>query len=282
MSQQVTAMAYELNNLREVCASQKTEIGNLYLENEFYAKDNKALREVIECYEHKISKRDQDNLDLNVQLDSWKMDCELYRADLIKMRQENEDLKEKNDADNQRICSVEEKLSRRDAQITKLIAILRRKIATNRVMQTALKAAYKILPSLEQQVTYARILDMAKRAPNKVGINQEVSDALKEAGLMVQWDKQSLQSPVQILENKSVQTIHNEPVQTVNSEPEIEINEPPAASPSRALDNKMDIGTNEEPQKHQLLDTSSVHILNNKMDIITDEDVQKLQLLAAA
>ncbi|CAG7564911.1 unnamed protein product [Fusarium equiseti] len=118
----------------------------------------------------------------------------------------------------QRLCSVKAQLSRRGAQITKLIAILRRKIATNRVMQTALKAAYKILPSLEEQVTYARILDMAKKAPNKVGINQEVSNALKEAGLVVQWDKQSLQSPIQILKNKSVQTVNSKPDVKTNQE----------------------------------------------------------------
>jgi len=141
-------------------------------------------------------------------------------------------------------------------------------------MQTALKAAYKILPSLEQQVTYARILDMAKRAPNRVGINQEVSGVLKEAGLVVNWDKQSLESAVQILENK--------PIQTVNGEPEIEPNKPPAASPAQALDNKPDVNTNQEPQKHQLLPTPSVQVLDDKMDIITDDDVRKLQLLAAA
>ncbi|CAG7564913.1 unnamed protein product [Fusarium equiseti] len=62
-------------------------------------------------------------------------------------------------------------------------AIVHRKVATNRVMQVALKASYKILPSLEQQATYARILDMAKKTPNTFGINQEVSDVLKEAGL---------------------------------------------------------------------------------------------------
>ena len=51
-------------------------------------------------------------------------------------------------------------------------------------MQVALKAAYKILPSLEKQATYARILDMAKKTPNTSRINQEVSYVLKEAGLV--------------------------------------------------------------------------------------------------
>ncbi|KAJ4139888.1 hypothetical protein NW768_001235 [Fusarium equiseti] len=282
IGEQVAAMYSDLNNFRQVCASQTTEIENLQLKNEFYAKDNKGLREVIECYERTILKKDQDILDLSVDLNSWKMDCELYRSDLIKMRQENEALKAKNDADNRRLCSIESKLLRRDSQITKLIAILRRKIATNRVMQTALKAGYKILPSLEEQVTYSRILDIAKKIPNKFGINQEVSDVLKEAGLVVNWGKQSIQSPVQILKNKSDQTINNEPIQTVNNEPEIETNEPPAASPAQTIDNKMDIVTNEESQKQQLLANPSVQILDDKMDMITEEDVQKLQLLAAA
>lgn len=58
-------------------------------------------------------------------------------------------------------------------------AIVHRKVATNRVMQVALKAAYKILPSLEKQATYARILDMAK-IPNTLGINQKISDVQRK------------------------------------------------------------------------------------------------------
>ena len=59
-------------------------------------------------------------------------------------------------------------------------AIVHRKVATNRVMQVALKAAYKILPPLEKQATYARILDMAKKIPNTLGINQEISDVQRK------------------------------------------------------------------------------------------------------
>lgn len=278
IGEQVSAMYSERNNLQQVCASQKTEIRNLYLENEFYAKDNKALREVIECYERSILKKDQEILGLSVELNSWKMDCELYRADLTKMRQENEELKARNDAGNQRICSSKAQISRRDAQLTKMIAIVRRKVATNRVMQVALKAAYKILPSLEEQVTYSRILEMAKKTPNKVGINQEVSDVLKEAGLVVNWDKQSLESPIQILEDKSVQTINEPDIEPNN---ESQQHQPPAVSSLQIPDDKPDVNTNQESQKHQLLATPSVTILDDKMDI-TEADVQKLQLLAAA
>ncbi|KAH7185878.1 uncharacterized protein B0J16DRAFT_399701 [Fusarium flagelliforme] len=279
IGEQVSAMYSERNNLRQDCASQKTEIKNLSLEIEFYAKDNKALREVIECYERSILKKDHEILGLSVELNSWKMDCELYRADLTKMRQENEEFKAKNDAGNQRLCSTKAQISRRDAQVTKMIAIVRRKIATNRVMQVALKAAYKILPSLDEQVTYSRILEMAKKTPNKDGINQEVSDVLKEAGLVVNWDKQSLESPIQLLQDKSVQTI-NEPNVEINEEPVQ--SQSPTTSPVQTLDNKSDVNANQESQKHQLLATPSVTILDDKMDIITEEDVQKLQLLAAA
>ena len=279
IGEQVSAMYAEANNLRQTCAAQDTEIKNLYLKNEFFAKDNKGLREVIECYERTIQKKDQEILHLSVELDSWKMDCDLYRADLTKMRQENEELKAKNDANNQLLCSIKSQISRRDAQITKMIAIVRRKVATNRVMQVALKAAYKILPSLEEQATYARILDMAKKVPNTFGINQEVADVLKEAGLVVNWDKRSLESPIQILEDKSVQTIN---------EPEIEPNnefqqcQPSTTSPVQLVNNVPDVNTNQESQKHELLATPSVKVLDDKMDIITEEDVQKLQLLASA
>ncbi|RBR26607.1 uncharacterized protein FIESC28_00604 [Fusarium coffeatum] len=195
------------------------------------------------------------------------------------MRQENEALKAKNDANNQRLCSDKAQISRRDAQITKMIAIVRRKVATNRVMQVALKAAYKILPSLEEQATYARILDMAKKVPNTFGINQEVADVLEEAGLVVNWDKQSLESPIQLLEDKSVQTINK---------PDIELNDesqqcqPPAASSLQTFDDNPNVNTNQESPKQQPLAAPSVKILDDKMDIITEEDVQKLQLLAAA
>ena len=58
-----------------------------------------------------------------------------------------------------RLCSVETQLSRRGARVTKMIAIVYRKVATNKV-----------------------------QAPNKFGINQEVSDVLKEAGLVSKPD----------------------------------------------------------------------------------------------
>lgn len=276
---QVSAMYAEVNNLRELCASQDTEIKKLSLKNEFFVKDNKGLREVIECYERIIQKKDQEILDLSVELDSWKTDCDLYRSDLIKMRQENESLKAKNDANNQHLCSTKAQISQRDAQITKMIAIVRRKVATNRVMQVALKAAYKILPSLEEQATYARIVDMAKKVPNTFGINQEVADVLKEAGLVVNWDKQSLESPIQLVEDKSVQTINKPDIELSNESQQCQ---PPAASSLQTLDDKPDVNTNQESPKQQPLATPSVKILDDKMDIITEEDVQKLQLLASA
>ena len=276
---QVSAMYAEVNNLRELCASQDTEIKKLSLKNEFFVKDNKGLREVIECYERIIQKKDQEILDLSVELDSWKTDCDLYRSDLIKMRQENEALKAKNDANNQRICSTKAQISRRDAQITKMIAIVRRKVATNRVMQVALKAAYKILPSLEEQATYARILDMAKKTPNTFGINQEVADVLKEAGLVVNWDKRSLESPIQILEDKSVQTINDPDIEPNNESQQYQ---PSTTSPVQTFDDKPDVNTNQESPKQQPLAAPSVKILDDKMDIITEENVQKLQLLASA
>ncbi|RFN44713.1 hypothetical protein FIE12Z_11038 [Fusarium flagelliforme] len=48
-----------------------------HLKNEFYAKYNKGLREVIECYERTILKKDQEILDLSVKLNFWKMDYKL-------------------------------------------------------------------------------------------------------------------------------------------------------------------------------------------------------------
>ena len=287
IGEQVSAMHSERNNLRQLCATQDTEIQNLYPKNEFFARDNKGLREVIECYERTIQKKDQEILDLSVELDSWKMDCDLYRADLTKMRQENEELKAKNDTSNQHLCSTKAQISRRDAQITKMIAIVRRKVATNRVMQMALKAAYKILPSLEEQATYARIVDMAKKTPNTFGINQEVAGVLKEAGLVVNWDKRSLESPIQLLEDKSVQTTNEPGIEPNNESQQCQ---PPTTSPVQTFDdkpgqlvnNEPDVNTDQESQKHELLESPSVKILDDKMDIITEEDVQKLQLLASA
>ncbi|CAG7564912.1 unnamed protein product [Fusarium equiseti] len=66
--------AKDNKGLREVIGCYKWTI---YLKNKFYAKDNKALWEVIECYERTMLKKDQEILDLSVELDSWKMDCEL-------------------------------------------------------------------------------------------------------------------------------------------------------------------------------------------------------------
>jgi hypothetical protein len=202
VGKQVTAIVAEVTTLREVCASQKIEIENLYAKSEFIAKDNKILRDLREYYEKRIPEKDDKILALNVHIDSWKADCDLYRESLGKLRKENEELKAKNDADNQRLCSVEAELSRRDAQVTKLIAILRRKITTNRVMHTALKAAFKVLPDLKHQTTLARVLELSHNAPRKVGIQQELSDALKEAGLVVDWDKPVMQSPAQTPDKK--------------------------------------------------------------------------------
>ncbi|RBR26608.1 uncharacterized protein FIESC28_00605 [Fusarium coffeatum] len=70
IGEQVSAMYAEASSLRQTCVSQDTEIKNLNLKNEFFAKDNKGLREVIDCYERIIQKKDQEILGLSVELDS--------------------------------------------------------------------------------------------------------------------------------------------------------------------------------------------------------------------
>ncbi|KAL4724035.1 hypothetical protein ACLX1H_008639 [Fusarium chlamydosporum] len=181
IGEQVTAIVNELTHLRQLCASQNTKIENLSIKNKLFVKDIEILRGERDCYEKILPEKNQEIVNLNIRIDTWKADCESNKEKLTKLRKEEEDLRAKIDADNKRINALEADLSHRDAQVTKLIAILRRKITTNRVVQTALKAAYKILPSLEQQATYSRILEISKKAPHEAGARKELSDTLKEA-----------------------------------------------------------------------------------------------------
>ncbi|KAK6713735.1 hypothetical protein SNK04_004698 [Fusarium graminearum] len=202
---QVTAIVVELKLLREICASQKTEMEQLHVKNDMFTNENQHLLGQREGYEKRLAENDEKMLSLSVQVEQREAECDSYTKNLGQLRQENAELKARVESDIQYIWAIETELTRRNAQITKLITILRRKIATSRVAQTALKAAYRILPDLKRKATLAKVLEIAKQVPNKDGIRLEFANSLREADIAVgRWDQKSAQKPAQIRGKETV------------------------------------------------------------------------------
>ncbi|KAF5601895.1 hypothetical protein FPCIR_2136 [Fusarium pseudocircinatum] len=189
LAQQVSVMFAEHAELRKTDAAQKKEIENLEAQRDFYAGEAEMLRDLRLLYEAKLEQKDSEILGLHVLLDKVRVDADIYRDDLSELRKQLKDLQAKYETSQKQLCAGEAKFTRRSFQVSNLICALRRKISTNRVSLVALRAAYKIIPSLEQKARCMGILSMARKLPHKTGIEKEMKECLADAGLLVSFNK---------------------------------------------------------------------------------------------
>ncbi|KAF5670515.1 hypothetical protein FHETE_4422 [Fusarium heterosporum] len=182
ISGHVAALVKEANTLRQQDAAQKEEIENLQSQLKYYNEETKALNLARIQYEAALDKRDAEVFELGISVENWKTDCQLFKDELAKARADFQLLTVKHASVKEEHSSLDAKLSRREQQIKNMATIMRRKIATNRVVLVAFKAAYKILPSLKEKNHYSRILELAKQAPHRDRVEWELAEALKEAG----------------------------------------------------------------------------------------------------
>ncbi|KAF4345927.1 hypothetical protein FBEOM_69 [Fusarium beomiforme] len=256
IGQHVTAMAAELHNLKESDAAQKKEIEQLRAQNEYHANEAQVLRELRQLYENKLDQKDSEILGLHVFLDTWKEDAGLYRKQLTEVRKHLKDLQAEHESTLKQICATEAKVSRRDLQITKLVSTLRRKLATSRICLTALRAAYKIIPSLEQKAQYEKILSMAKNIPHSTGLQNEMNKCLEEVGFSVSFD------------NKGAMVLRQS----------VEVLKAPVDNP-KELDEAIVIATKDAPKNGKIIDNISHNIDGNvddkKVDKIAGPDAEQ-------
>ncbi|KAF4424257.1 hypothetical protein FACUT_10351 [Fusarium acutatum] len=189
LAQQVSVMLAEHAELRKRDAAQKKEIENLQAQSDFYANEAEMLRDIRTLYESKLEQKDSEILGLHVLLDKVKVDADICRDDLSELRKQLKDLQAKYETSQKQICAGRAKSTRRNLQVANLICALRRKISTNRISIVALRAAYKVIPSLEQKARCMRILSMARKLPHKTGIEKEMKECLADAGLLISFDK---------------------------------------------------------------------------------------------
>ncbi|KAI1038042.1 hypothetical protein LB505_001590 [Fusarium chuoi] len=189
IAQQVSGMFAELSAFRKSDVAQKKEIENLEAQRDFYANEAEMLRDLRVLYESKLEQKDSEILGLHVLLDKVKVDIEIYRDDLSESRKQLNDMRAKYETSQKQICAGEARFTRRNLQVTNLICALRRKISTNRISVVALRAAYKVIPSLEQKARCMRILSMARKFPHQTGIEKEMKECLADAGLVISFDK---------------------------------------------------------------------------------------------
>ncbi|RGP77493.1 hypothetical protein FLONG3_4412 [Fusarium longipes] len=195
----VASLNSKINTLQDICASQNTENDELRTKNEAL---NKIIRDTGKAYDKPLEEKNYKILDLNERINKWEAECDSYKKKLDQLEKENEELKAKRDSDNQRLCAVETGLLHRNMQINKLIAILRRKITTHRVVRVALKAAFKLLPDLKQQTTFEGIVEHSKKVDHRALVEKEVSATLIEAGLVVGSNNLVLPTPTRAAEEE--------------------------------------------------------------------------------
>ncbi|KAG5748404.1 hypothetical protein H9Q69_003432 [Fusarium xylarioides] len=189
LAQQVSVMFAEHAELRKRDAAQKKEIENLQAQSDFHANEAQMLRDLRILYESKLEQKDSEILGLYVLLDKVKVDASICRDDLSEMHKKLKDLQAKYETSQKQLCAGEAKFTRRNLQVSSLICALRRKISTNRISTVALRAAYKVIPSLEQKARCMRILAIARKLPHKTGIEKEMKQCLADAGLLISFDK---------------------------------------------------------------------------------------------
>ncbi|KAF4993632.1 hypothetical protein FGRMN_6350 [Fusarium graminum] len=182
ISGHVAALVKEVNTLRQQDATQKEEIEGLQSQLNYYTEETKALDLARMQYETALNERDGEVFELGISVENWKTDCQLFKDELSKARADFQLLTAKHASVKEELSNLDAKLSRREQQIKNMVTIMRRKIATNRVVLVAFKAAYKIIPSLKEKNHYSRILELAKQAPHRDHIEWELTEALKEAG----------------------------------------------------------------------------------------------------
>ncbi|CAJ0547713.1 Ff.00g044670.m01.CDS01 [Fusarium sp. VM40] len=184
---QVSAIVAKHDKLERKCAEQQAELEDLHAKNQDYFNEKKVSDDVRVQLEAKLDEKDCEILRLSVLVDNWKTDCQVFRDELVKVRAEYELVSDKHVAVKEQYRNGDAKLARRELQIKNMITIMRRKIATNRVVLVALKAAAKVLPTLKEKRRYARIFELAKQAPYKDGVSRELAGVLREAGFNLSW-----------------------------------------------------------------------------------------------
>jgi chromosome segregation ATPase len=184
---QVSAIVAKHDELERKCAEQQAELEDLRAQNQDYFNEKKVSDDVRVQLEAKIDEKDYEILKLNVLLDNWKTDCKVFKDELTKVRTEYERLSGKHVTAKEKCRNGDAKLALRELQIKNMITIMRRKLATNRVILVALRAAHKVLPTLKEKRRYARILELAKQAPHKDGVLRELVGVLQEAGFKLSW-----------------------------------------------------------------------------------------------
>ncbi|KAF5648365.1 hypothetical protein F52700_1057 [Fusarium sp. NRRL 52700] len=189
LARQVSGMFAELAELRKSDAAQKKEKENLQAQVDYYANEAEMLRDLRILYESKLEQKDSEILGLYVLLDKVKVDADICRDDLSELRKQLKDLQAKYEKSQKQVCTGEIKFTRRNHQVSNLICALRRKISTNRISVVALRAAYKVIPSLEQKARCMRVLSMSRKLPHKTGIEKEMKECLADAGLLITFDK---------------------------------------------------------------------------------------------
>lgn len=184
---QVSAMVAKSDKLERKCAEQQAELEDLRAQNQDYFNEKRVSDDVRVQLEAKLDEKDYKILELNVLLDNWKMDCQVFKDELTKVRNEYELLSGKHATVKEQYRKGHAMLALREQQIKNMVTIMRRKIATNRVVLVALKAAAKVLPTLKEKRRYARILELAKQAPYRDGVSRELVGVLQEAGFNLSW-----------------------------------------------------------------------------------------------
>ncbi|KAJ4254380.1 hypothetical protein NW762_009975 [Fusarium torreyae] len=175
VSEQVAAIVAEGKHLRQVCEKQKAEIEHLRIQNDWLMHEVNVLRDIRHSYEMKFDDKNGEILGLN--------------GELAKARQEHNALNAKHDASQDQIADLGAKVSRREKQMHKLINTIYCKARTAHVAIIALKAAYKLVPKLEERATLKHVLEVAQQAPIEEAVENDVTKALKSAGIKIAADR---------------------------------------------------------------------------------------------
>ncbi|EEU46788.1 uncharacterized protein NECHADRAFT_77544 [Fusarium vanettenii 77-13-4] len=139
-----------------------------------------TLREQCKSQQQEIEGLNDYKLESEIEIN-----CRISDESLIAAKQDMEILEAKQESFQQRIKNLEEEVLSYRKQIEKLVVVLRNKTRKALVASIAIKAAYKIVPSLKDQATIQRLQSLSEKATSPRWVEKDVDSMLKEAGVVV-------------------------------------------------------------------------------------------------
>lgn len=179
------AIAQEIYMLRQTIAQQRMELDQLRNTRFWSDTEINLLRGTRDSLEKVIDDKDSELLGLRVLVDTWKEDCEVFKANLRNVQAKHARDKAELDRASKCIKSLEAKVEDSRRQVLRMLPVLYEKTRAAIVTKMGLSASFKLVQELKDMSTIERLMELSERMVKPRSVEGEVKQCLKKAGIRV-------------------------------------------------------------------------------------------------